>query len=359
MSVRRRSLLLPLVLVLLLPAGVLAQAPRVVNARVEQRSAADGLGPTFDTIVASAAGPAWIGYVVPAVAGQHLTCCNGITSGDWAGDCGPCRLEGGTTPYSSSEPAVKLEGPRDIAVLYRVDARRLDRIRSGAADCALDAGGLPFYWVSDVRPADSIALLDRFVRVDGQRETERVAKSALTAIALHADPGADRVLQQWLAAGRSLALRRDAAFWLGQTRGRAGFDALQRAAGDLSPEFRKHLTFALSVSRVPEALDVLFRMAREDQAPEVRGQALFWIAQKAGTKAAGAITEAIEKDPDTEVKRRAVFALSQMPKDEGVPRLIQVARNNANPAVRKQAMFWLGQSKDPRALAFFQEVLSR
>jgi len=37
--------------------------------------------------------------------------------------------------------------------------------------------------------------------------------------------------------------------------------------------------------------------------------------------------------------------------------LIQVARNNRNPAVRKQAMFWLGQSSDPRALAFFEELL--
>jgi hypothetical protein len=27
--------------------------------------------------------------------------------------------------------------------------------------------------------------------------------------------------------------------------------------------------------------------------------------------------------------------------------------------VRKQAMFWLGQSKDPRALKFFEEILSR
>jgi hypothetical protein len=40
-----------------------------------------------------------------------------------------------------------------------------------------------------------------------------------------------------------------------------------------------------------------------------------------------------------------------------VPRLIDVARTNRNPEVRKQAMFWLGQSQDPRALAFFEEVL--
>ena len=41
-----------------------------------------------------------------------------------------------------------------------------------------------------------------------------------------------------------------------------------------------------------------------------------------------------------------------------MPLLIQVAKTNTNAVVRKQAMFWLGQSHDPRALAFFEEVLS-
>ena len=39
--------------------------------------------------------------------------------------------------------------------------------------------------------------------------------------------------------------------------------------------------------------------------------------------------------------------------------LMDVARNNRNPQVRKQAMFWLGQSKDPRALDFFAQVLAK
>jgi len=54
-----------------------------------------------------------------------------------------------------------------------------------------------------------------------------------------------------------------------------------------------------------------------------------------------------------------VFALSQMPKEDGVPKLIQVAETNRNPEVRKQAMFWLGQSNDPRALEFFEKVLTK
>ena len=87
------------------------------------------------------------------------------------------------------------------------------------------------------------------------------------------------------------------------------------------------------------------------------GWALFWLSQRAGQAAVAAIRSAVDDDPETEVKKKAVFALSQLPKDEGVPLLMQIARTNRNPEVRKQAMFWLGQSKDPRAVSFFEEIL--
>jgi HEAT repeat protein len=54
-----------------------------------------------------------------------------------------------------------------------------------------------------------------------------------------------------------------------------------------------------------------------------------------------------------------VFALSQLPKDESIPKLIEVARNQKSPEVRKQAFFWLGQSHDPRALEFIEQVLTK
>lgn len=114
---------------------------------------------------------------------------------------------------------------------------------------------------------------------------------------------------------------------------------------------------ALAMHREPAALERLLVAARDGETTHLRGQALFWLSQRAGDKAIGAISAAIANDPETDVKKRAVFALSQLPKDEGVPRLIEVARTNANPAVRKQAMFWLGQTRDPRAVKFFEEIL--
>ena len=91
--------------------------------------------------------------------------------------------------------------------------------------------------------------------------------------------------------------------------------------------------------------------------PRLRQRALFWIARRAESQAAGIITQAIDNDPDVEVKRQAVSALSQLPRDEGIPLLIKLARSHTNPVVRKQAMQRLGQSNDPRALSFFEEVL--
>ena len=82
-----------------------------------------------------------------------------------------------------------------------------------------------------------------------------------------------------------------------------------------------------------------------------------WLARQASAQAGPAIADAIERDPEPDVKRRAVMALGQMPRDEGVPLLINVARTHKSTDVRRQAMQTLGQTNDPRALAFFEQIL--
>jgi HEAT repeat protein len=291
-------------------------------------------------------------------------CCGNWNDG--AG-CGTCRLEndhnwtsGSTKGDSQTGSAVKLEGARRLVVLFRLEAKQVDRIRAASEDCTLDAGRLPFLWLTGVKPSESVALLTTYVQgAEFERhEHHNIGNGALTAIALHADASADRAMESFVKPDQRDELRRQAAFWLGAARGKEGLNTLQRMANnDPSSDVRAQVTFALSVSHEPGALEEMIRMAHDDTSSHVRGQALFWLAQKAGKKAVGAITGAIENDPDTDVKKKAVFALSQLPKDEGVPKLIEIAQTNRNPEVRKQAMFWLGQSNDPRALQFFEQVL--
>jgi HEAT repeat protein len=73
----------------------------------------------------------------------------------------------------------------------------------------------------------------------------------------------------------------------------------------------------------------------------------------------GFLASAAQSDPAVEVKKSPSLPLSQLPKDEGVPRLIHVAETNSDREVRKQAIFWLGQSADPRALKYLEQVRSR
>lgn len=339
----------------------------IVNAKLETRAVSGTLGETFRSLQAQADKAEWLGYSVPQIRGDRTMCCGNYNDGDYR--CGTCRLEHDGDGFatkgnadSKSAGTVHLEGSRQLLVLVRLEGKQITKIRQASEDCTLDAGGLPFVWLTGVKPAESVAVLSDFVRsstLEGHGE-HHISQGALSAIALHDDASADRAFSAFVAPDQPESLRKHASFWLGAARGKAGVPLLQKMAhNDPSPEVRSQVAFALSVSPEPEALPEMIRMAKEDESAHVRGQALFWLAHRAGERAVSTIQGAIENDPDTEVKKKAVFALSQLPRDEGVPKLIEVAKSNRNREVRKQAMFWLGQSNDPRALAFFEQVLAQ
>jgi hypothetical protein len=340
------------------------QPPRIQNAKLTTTSAAAGLEKNFRALVGAAKDAAWIGYAVAALPGQQSCCWD---SWDGARCCGGCRLEGKSSFASRSTDApdssgtVRLEGDGEMLVLFRAEAGGVQKIRVFSRSCGLDAGGLAFQWLTDVRAKESIALLASFVPTGAlDREQRRLADGAISAIALHEDAAADDQLERFASSDHAEELRKKAAFWMGNARGRRGYEALRKLAReDPSDKVREHVAFALTQSKEAEATSAIVDLARNDRSTRVRGQALFWLAQKAGERASQTIASAIEQDPETEVKKKAVFALSQLPRDEGVPLLIRTARTNRNPEVRKQAFFWLGQSKDPRALRFFEEVLAR
>ena len=209
--------------------------------------------------------------------------------------CGCCALEGeGGAATGGGTGAVRLEPAREMRVMLRAEAGVVTDIRTVSVDCRLDPGPARLIAIEGATPAESVRVLSGFVGRGDEHAARRLSDRALAAIAFHADAG---------------------------------------------------------------VVDVLARCSREGAGPQVRGKALFWLSQRAGEKAAQAIARAVEDDPDLEVKKKAVFALGQLPRDEGVPLLIRVARSSRDPKVKKQAFFWLGQSRDPRALAFFEAVL--
>jgi HEAT repeats len=347
--------------------GAETEPAKLVNAKLETRAAAAGLDAAVKSFVAAQESPAWLGYAVPLVEGRHTMCC-WRNAKDTRDCCGRCALEStngeswSDDDCSSASGSEQLEGPTQFFVLVRAAEHRIGRVRTFSEGCTIDAGGLRVLWLTDVKPAESVAMLSGLVVPANfeDHDYRSPASGALSAIAMHADPAADRALQAFTAPSQPEKLRSQAAFWIGSTRGEAGLHLLEgMAKNDPSTKVRAQVAFAYSVNNSAAATDDLIRMAKDDESGHVRGQALFWLAQKAGHRAAGAINDAIENDPDTATKKSAVFALSQLPKDEGVPLLIHVAKTNTNSEVRKQAFFWLGQTNDPRALEFFEAILKK
>ena len=342
---------------ILLFAPVLpAQQPRVSDTQFRVEPVSQNLAATIDRVRHSN-DRLWLGYEIPALPGLHLSSCTDWSESSEPDDacCGEYRLEDDHGTHRSNNNGM---AEQNVYVLLRYEKGDVVRIRTIGAGCRLNAGGVEFAWLTGTKPEDSIEFLIGLVTQPSQ--SSRVLEGALLAISVHAAPEATRALEQIASSTESRHTREQAAFWLGVQRGHDGFLALKRLENkSTEPDFREKLTFDFSQNSDPGAEDELIHMAKFDPEAKVRGQALFWIAQKAGKRAAPALTDAIQNDPETDVKKKAVFALSQLPKDDSVPQLIHVADTNTNPAVRKEAFFWLGQSQDPRALAYLEQVLKR
>lgn len=133
---------------------------------------------------------------------------------------------------------------------------------------------------------------------------------------------------------------------------------VERGATSGSAKVSRDAVFPTTLVDSVTVWPALLALARDERLPnDTRSQAVFWLGNAAGDAATRGLTELVD-DPEREVREQAVFALSRRPAEEGVPALIRIARTHRDPQLRRTALFWLGRSKDPRALALFEELLT-
>lgn len=126
-------------------------------------------------------------------------------------------------------------------VLLRLDYGVVTKVAAVMAGCRLNAGELPFDWITGVHPADSAAYLGSLAGTKGHLTDE-----ALAVLSMQATPKATAELYSLTSPAHRLWLR------------------------DISD---------------PAAVQELIGLAKTDADPEVRGQAIFWLGQKAGANA--------------------------------------------------------------------------
>jgi hypothetical protein len=120
---------------------------------------------------------------------------------------------------------------------------------------------------------------------------------------------------------------------------------------------REGSVFAIAVHSDPAADAAVEHFTAPDQPQWLRLRAVPLLASTRGRRGVELLSGLIANDLDEQVRRRAVSALGSVTGGEGIPVLIQLAKTTKDSVVRKQAMNSLQASRDPRAVAFFEEVL--
>jgi len=180
---------------------------------------------------------------------------------------------------------IQLEGSDRAAVLLRVENNQVQKLKVYSLECALDAGGLPFVWLTGVSAEASLGYL-KGLSNDG----------AIFAISQHAGTQATDILIDEAKNNKSPHWREQALFWLAQRAGAKSAAAIVDAiTNDPDTGVKKKAVFALSQLPASEGVPKLIEVASTQRNPEVRKQAFFWLGQSHDERAIKYIEDVLTK----------------------------------------------------------------
>jgi G3E family GTPase len=252
--------------------------------------------------------------------------------------------------YSKTKSTQKVLKEVGLFFYIAPEDRSVVKVEQSSFTLSVNFKGKPVLWLGRAANEPSFDLLEQLYH---KAQSTDLKDELMCAASMHDNATRRRAfLSGILSSDEGNKLRKQAAFWLGQSDDDPeALRLLEKTAlDDHSTEVRKQAVFAISEMHSIAAENVLIELAQNRKDTEIRKEAIFWLAQKASKRAVATLKEALEDDEDTEVQKHAVFALTQLEDDEGIPILIDLANNHRNRIVRKEAIFWLGQSDDPRAV---------
>ncbi|MBI2409383.1 MAG: HEAT repeat domain-containing protein [Gemmatimonadetes bacterium] len=216
------------------------------------------------------------------------------------------------------------------------------------------------FWLSQVSDEKAEAFLIDLVKDTKDAELQR---RALFSLAQRRSERAQQAVRDYATrADASPDVRQQAVFWIGQRRNEENAKFLRDLfTRTTDSELREKILFSLSQMKgFGNEQFVLQQSANTQLSLELRKQALFWAAQS-GAVSTATLGELYGKNNDREMREQVIFTLSQRGnKDPGaVDKLLEIAKTEPDRELRKRAIFWLGQSKDPRAAQFLQQIIEK
>jgi HEAT repeats/Outer membrane lipoprotein len=214
------------------------------------------------------------------------------------------------------------------------------------------------FWLSQVGSAKAASALDSILLNSTNPDLQKKAVFALSQID---SPEAMRMLRDYAEKqGAPVEARADAIFWLSQQGHGENAGYLRTLYGQLTDEDLKDKTiFAISQIGGADNLNWLMDLAvNEQESVEIRKKALFWAGQS-NDVSLERLTALYDRMKNRDMKEQMIFVYSQRREGQALDKLIDIARHDTDPELRKKAIFWIGQSHDPKAAQYLQEVINQ
>ncbi len=215
------------------------------------------------------------------------------------------------------------------------------------------------FWLGQVRSERAVPLLEDLLKNSKDKETK---DKALFALSQQSSPKAGQILRDFAEReSEDEELREQAIFWLGQKRSEENASYLKGLYGRMKKDaLKEKIIFSLSQQRGFGNAEWIMNIALDPKENiEMRKQALFWAGQNGGASTES-FASLYNKMTDSEMKEQLIFVLSQRSRDgKALEKLMDIAKNDKDKELRSKAVFWLGQSRDPRAAKFLEDLISK
>ena len=260
-------------------------------------------------------------------------------------------------------------------------------------DRATDTRRHAIHWLGLLGDARVIPTLVAFARNDveeGKRGKKDLGQTAMAALAsMEGNIGVPSLID--LARANSVATRRAAVFWLGQSGDARALSMLHTVIENQAEndDVRAHAVFSLgqAADKDPSQLrylqsiyprastamreqiflsmsqkggsDWLLSKARDtNESIETRRKALFWAGQSQDTDTRD-LAALYRSATDESLKEHAIFVLSQRQDEAALNELMRIAQSDSDRRMRAKALFWLGQKDDPRVAKLIADKINK
>jgi len=209
--------------------------------------------------------------------------------------------------------------------------------------------------------------VDRALEIANERlkadPGDPVVLSSLNAVASIRSTQAMSMLLGIVKNSPNARARRDAIFWLGQSRGDNDVivDTLIGLLPSLSDDDSEAVAYSLSRIRSDKSINALAALARDKgKSEKSRTNAIFWIGQTRAANRLSLLEDIYKNSMDnSKIRQQVMFALSRTGEPQAVSIMANVASSDPDIEVRKQAVYWLGQNRSPAANQALENLLRK